>query len=85
MASHRIEEVTEYNSSFLSAHERRNTRSQIEHNRKSSNYNAVPEVDEEEESDRSRKNGKSPKFGNGLLDTPDAFNISKRLLNMPQV
>jgi hypothetical protein len=91
MASHRIDEVTEYNCSFLSANERRNTKSQIEHNRKSSNFigsgDAVPEVDEEEESDRSRKNdrrgGKSPKFGNGLLDTPDAFALSKKILEMP--
>lgn len=100
MANHRIDESnSEYNASFLSTHERRNTRSAIDLNNRASGQftnQAVLEVDEDEESEQSRKyssndnRGKrrSPKFGNthqekGLLDdTPDASKNNRRMLTM---
>jgi hypothetical protein len=95
MANHRIEEVnSEYSASFLSVggyDGRRNTRSGVDFsNRKSSNAlvgsTAVAEVDEDEESEHSRKHGgkhrqsKSPKFGGVDLETPDAYNNARRLM-----
>lgn len=61
MANHRIEEVSsEYNASIISTHERRNTRNVDDRKHRSSGYNAgqgnaVLEVDEDEESENSRK------------------------------
>jgi len=62
MANHRIvEEFSDYSESILSIHDRRHTqKSAIENNRRSGNINKsselpVLEVDEDEESEQSRK------------------------------